>query len=1076
MKKQQKKSIKLVCILSILCLVFTSCDILGAILGTEETPGGSNEPAVCTDENNDHLCDECKEPLSECKDENLDHKCDTCTKVISVCTEGENHLCSMCAAVMSVCIDEDRNHGCDICFKPLSMCADNDLNHECDVCSKPLSSCKDENINHECDICGKSLSECFDGDNDHRCDLCNTTCSECSDTNRDHLCEVCGVSLSECTDENRDHACDLCEREMSTCSDANADHKCDVCSITLSECKDETRDHFCDICKAKLTNCEDKDSNHTCDLCTQTMSICADGNKDHLCDVCSLSLSFCADLDPRDHACDVCDKVLSECSYENRVCTVCGDTTIYKHVVIVGVDGAGSFFKDTETPNMDAIFADGAITYTGITESPSISAQSWASLMHGVNCDVHGITANSVGSYPLDSPYPSFFRVIRENDPSAVLGSYTTWNTINNLIVEDGIGITKVGWSGTDADLTVKICSYIEASAPTALFIQFDNVDAAGHNYGFGSDEHLAKISETDALIGQIYSSYVSKGIIDDTLFIVTTDHGGTRVPAGSYLGNHGGETPEEKQITLAAKGKTVIESGTIESLEIRDTAAIVLYALGYEQPATWTARVPSGLFEGVSATDRPTPPRPDEKELTDYVSKTPLAHLTFDKNYTDATGNYETTSNGSISYTEGYLGSAMSINNSSVSLESFNPDTDTLTFATWVKVNKLEGGDPVLFANKSWKSGLNTGILVCIHNLGYIQVNVADGATRTDLNVNYTSDILSDWMHLVVVLDRESNTIGLSINFGTLTTVNLEAGLSESSLSTSYDLVIGQDGTEAYTAYLKAYIDDFIIFDGAFDQDDIASLATYYGEKANTDESYRNHKSEPTPTVGSDSYVTNYIKDKDLLAYLTFDNTLEDATGNYETDANKAVQYGSGFFGNAVHITNTAINIKDFKMGNESVTFTAWLNVSKLEGGDPVIFTTKSWSNGSAEGILVCIQNSAKQLHVNIANGKDRTDFKISYPEDMMTGWMHLSVVLDFELDEIRLSFDFGDFYVGKLNPGSETSPIGGAYDLVIGQDGTNAYTAYIANAYVDEFMVFDGAFTEDDLAALEAYYNQYQ
>ena len=78
--------------------------------------------------------------------------------------------------------------------------------------------------------------------------------------------------------------------------------------------------------------------------------------------------------------------------------------------------------------------------------------------MHGVDASVHGVTASSASSYPIDSPFPSFFRVIRENNPSAVLGSYTTWQTINNLIVEDGIGVTKVGWSGTDADLTAKIC------------------------------------------------------------------------------------------------------------------------------------------------------------------------------------------------------------------------------------------------------------------------------------------------------------------------------------------------------------------------------------------------------------------------------------------------------------------------------------------------------------------------------------------------------------------------------------------------------------------------------------------
>ena len=73
-----------------------------------------------------------------------------------------------------------------------------------------------------------------------------------------------------------------------------------------------------------------------------------------------------------------------------------------------------------------------------------------------------------------------------------------------------------------------------------------------------------------------------------------------------------------------------------------------------------------------------------------------------------------------------------------------------------------------------------------------------------------------------------------------------------------------------------------------------------------------------------------------------------------------------------------------------------------------------------------------------------------------------------------MRVSFDFGDFLVGKLTPENYGDTLDGAYDLAIGEDGTNAYTAYI-KGYIDEFMIFDGAFGAEDLAALEKYYNQY-
>ena len=120
-----------------------------------------------------------------------------------------------------------------------------------------------------------------------------------------------------------------------------------------------------------------------------------------------------------------------------------------------------------------------------------------------------------------------------------------------------------------------------------------------------------------------------------------------------------------------------------------------------------------------------------------------------------------------------------------------------------------------------------------------------------------------------------------------------------------------------------------------------------------------------------------------------------------------------------------------------------------------------------------MCIHSDGK-LRVNIADGSNRTDYLVDYPTDMLDGWMHLTVVYDMEKNEIRVSFDFGDFLVGKLTPENYGDSLDGAYDLAIGEDGTNVYTAYI-KGYIDEFMIFDGAFDADDLASLEEYYNQY-
>ena len=52
---------------------------------------------------------------------------------------------------------------------------------------------------------------------------------------------------------------------------------------------------------------------------------------------------------------------------------------LYKRVVLIGVDGAGAFFRDTDTPCIDEIFENGAISYNVLTSNPTISAQCWGS-------------------------------------------------------------------------------------------------------------------------------------------------------------------------------------------------------------------------------------------------------------------------------------------------------------------------------------------------------------------------------------------------------------------------------------------------------------------------------------------------------------------------------------------------------------------------------------------------------------------------------------------------------------------------------------------------------------------------
>ena len=271
----------------------------------------------------------------------------------------------------------------------------------------------------------------------------------------------------------------------------------------------------------------------------------------------------------------------------------------YSHVIVIGVDGAGSWFKDADTPNFDRIFENGAVTYNALSSKPTISAECWGSMLIGVGPEVHKLTNGIVSSVPYDvnSPFPTVFRRIRQVYPDAVLGSYCDWNPITYGIVENNIGVSNA--TAHDTELTPIVCDYIRKNKPDFLFVHFDSVDGAGHSTGYGQPAFMKRLHEVDGLIGDVYNAAQDAEMLDDTLFIVIADHGGANNE--NCKGSHGGWTDEEKYVTFAAKGRGINKT-EIKDMNIRDLAAIVLYAMGIDAPEFdengWTSQIPEDLFE----------------------------------------------------------------------------------------------------------------------------------------------------------------------------------------------------------------------------------------------------------------------------------------------------------------------------------------------------------------------------------------------------------------------------------------------------------------------------------------------
>jgi len=510
-------------------------------------------------------------------------------------------------------------------------------------------------------------------------------------------------------------------------------------------------------------------------------------------------------------------------------------TDPYKHVVIIGVDGGGRFIGQTEMPNLDRIMKNGAITYDVLTERPTISAQCWASLLHGVRCNIHQLTNDIVTStpYPGDSLYPSIFRVIREQKADAKLASFCHWAPINTGIVEDGIGVRKES-ADSDRALSEKICTYLDSEIPDLLFVQFDEADAVGHSTGYGTEPQLMKLTEIDGYIGKIYDTLSEKGVLSDTLFIVTADHGGLDT-------NHGGSSNDEKYVYFGAAGRTV-KKGDVGDMEIRDVASVALHALGYSQPESWTSRVPSDLFVGIEASERPvwvnkhsdryhesrpTPEKGQSGYITSFVDLPLAYYLTFDGT-TDDVGGKATEGKGILNYRDGIFGKALILDQAYVALKAPKLENETFTAAFWIATEGVDG-DPVLLSNKDWQNGSNPGFALSM-NESNLTLNGGDGRGRLDIPYPLPRDYAEGWMHVTLVVDREACEIRMSIDFNEFSVLNVPTELKDTPLTALEDWMIGQDGTGSYPHAFTGAIDELLIMKGAVNETELKNLASYYG------------------------------------------------------------------------------------------------------------------------------------------------------------------------------------------------------------------------------------------------------
>ena len=514
---------------------------------------------------------------------------------------------------------------------------------------------------------------------------------------------------------------------------------------------------------------------------------------------------------------------------------------VYKHVVIVGLDGMGNFNKDTATPNMDRIFANGAKSLYSLSLYPTISAQNWGAMLLGADPDVHGLTNSIVGrELYTNKELPSIFTTVRKAMPEAVLCSISNWEPINYGIVEHDIdAYLDTAPNGTQT--TDKVVACVLEKKPTLLFIQIDDPDEAGHHSGYGLQEHLDCITNCDKLVGRIYEAYEQAGIIDDTLFITVTDHGG-------YIKGHGGYSVGEKYIFFALAGKTVNKCDEFFG-QTKDINAVVRHAFGipleeYNEKG-YSSQIPAGVFNDYCGNyniveakrfdveNRPTPAIDGEKGLLSFFDKDEIKlAMFFDNDSKDELGKYKFTEYGHVKYYSEGVNGAMGEFGATGYLVSDDVKfgKDSFTVAEWLKVDDAPNCECFICSNKTMTDS-GPGFTLGFTSMGtFLGIETEDPSTYLDPATPFFREVSGGWIHSIYSFNKEDLTVDIYYNFKYKTTIKLP-DIFDISLD-ALPFTIGEEASHKCNQQGNAIfnMDDLFIFNKAFTQDDVEKLRTYYG------------------------------------------------------------------------------------------------------------------------------------------------------------------------------------------------------------------------------------------------------
>ena len=227
-----------------------------------------------------------------------------------------------------------------------------------------------------------------------------------------------------------------------------------------------------------------------------------------------------------------------------------------RKVLIIGIGGVRSdALQQANTPNIDALTANGFYTYESWHRGITSPAPAYSTIMCGVEYDKHGVTSNTYAGSNYNT-YPYFPTLAKSCLPNLYCVQIVQWAPMSDNLYNDGWNNKIKVQYGIGSQSISAAQTQLANSNLDLLFVAFEEADIAGHSTGFSpvNASYISAIETVDGEIGTIITALHNRANYanEDWIILLTTDSGGIGT-------GHGGNSDQERLIWWIGSGNTFV-------------------------------------------------------------------------------------------------------------------------------------------------------------------------------------------------------------------------------------------------------------------------------------------------------------------------------------------------------------------------------------------------------------------------------------------------------------------------------------------------------------------------------------